>query len=1048
MKGKSLGKAKRSMPNIKVRIEEPQYETIEDIEQGFKKFSLEVAEQQEDNYFKSSKKNLTALREQLSNDYSSNSTNQFRVKSKPSTTHDSYNLLTRARSHASLVEQQSGTSLKNSASRTTQRPQTALHESISMNHRRLSILPLPSAEVLKTKYGVSIPPHIPKSEHLDYLVDKLQIKLKDDLESYATDKKIELSERDLTPKEFEEAIKAMISFDESDVGAWIRINSKYKMLRKKLQSKLIEFISDELSFKNYEIKLNYDHEVSKLDEDYDILLEDIDQKDPDLKKDQIPINYLMRRRLQEDNLKKEKNQLILQEKEKMEKKARIRAQSAHPLKNKDSKNSEKLTFEDQKKINPQTLASQVVWTKEDEKLYKENVEIGKQLFSKKVSTGTFKNIGFKDIYLSLRKKSNLHNLRNFLIEKLQDGQWLTEDELRYLTYSSGLTHAVIDKPYFTEAINKISSEVKSDIITMISEELISEYSNIIQSFSQARKTYLNFKNLKHRDQAEKYLLNLQQENERMLRIVALKKWRLVNERFCLKRLALAEAKKETEVSESTKKIDHYSEMLKQRTVMRRNKFLARNFTKPIASNYLGLVQPKKLRHLQNPASRVIKLPAKGTEEDLNMGDKEAENLMQTMHDYKNSIVDRTTIDSARYKRFYSGGPVSRNKEKKLLTKEQAAILIQKVWRGFFDRRMIRYLKGLPGGRMKKKVSRGSIKNSDPSVVDGVSNFYLNFQILKNNLLNPQNEQKLRIQFIEETRIRNQREFNRKIDKEVREKIMKSRGKQKKHSFKPDIKKTAISKDEDIDNELEEEKKHKSTVFTKNNLHIKQMALLKACKNNNTKFLKNSGYNYTATDVNIVDALGNTSLYYACLNKNLFMVTYLLKRGAKVNKKCAGGNTAVHAAFTSNKVEETDETLDNQAEIVKLLVERDADLDCINNNGQTPVAFGKTRFLKRMHLYEGKATYPSKEVQIEKDLRAFNKKLYEEDCREPIKDSMGMYVYKRMSSASTTSGTMEQYYPNPHADDIYKRRERYLASEEYAKFVAEREALYIKKGELL
>ena len=114
-----------------------------------------------------------------------------------------------------------------------------------------------------------------------------------------------------------------------------------------------------------------------------------------------------------------------------------------------------------------------------------------------VSIGKFRDVGMKEVYLEIRKEGNLHNLRNFLLDKAQEGEWLSDSERNYLTYSSGLTHAVIPKDEYKQAIQTISPEVKSDLITSIAEDILAEYAQIMRTIIEARRKYLGVKNDAH-----------------------------------------------------------------------------------------------------------------------------------------------------------------------------------------------------------------------------------------------------------------------------------------------------------------------------------------------------------------------------------------------------------------------------------------------------------------------------------------------------------------------------------------------------------------------
>lgn len=1029
MAQRSLGKPKRSLPTVKTNDYEDKYQSFGEIEHEFKKLS------KEQEILGPSRPVNKAVLQTVKKMNEAQYEPQLQKSDQ-----SAYGLLGKSKSHSMIMPYSSQPAF-------SKHSQTTLKKYSSENNPTFG--PSLNLSGVEQRYGFKVPPGLQPDDQKEYILDKLEDKLKDDIESYYKQNNQDQGHQQMTVEEFERYISETINFQETEVGAWVRIQSNYKMLRKKLQAKLIEYISDELSFKNYDVKVNYEHEISKLDEEYDEIMDDIEDKDTLNQRPDMPINYLIRRRMNEEREKQQINLMNQEDQRKQDKKNRLLANSSYKDRNSNpGRTKQGLKHNDQHiSVTPETLAANKIWTGEDERKYSKNIKEGRRLFSSKVPSGTFKHIGFKDIYLSLRKRSNLHNLRDYLLEKFRQNKWLTDKELKYLTYSSGLTHAVLDKDHYRDIIQHITAEVKSDIITMIAEDMIEEYMGIIKSLSSARTSYFTFKNDRHRHNAARYMLQLQQENESMRRMIALKKWRSVNWRFCVKRLAMAQLKAENQ-DKSVKKEEYklMQQKLKEKKMQERNKFLRRNFSKPIASNFLGLVDPKRLRHLQYPASKVIKFPAKGTDEYLNMNTQLEEELKQTMHDYKNSIVDQKAINPDRYKRLYSGGPVSRSKEPRLMNREQAALLIQKTWRGFFDRRMIKYLKKMPESKLNRILCKSETDGGSGPI--GVSKFYQNFTMLKNTLLNPQNEQKFRMQFLEETRVKNQREFTRKIDKEVREKIMKSQ-RLKKSVIIPV--KTQIASVEEIEESKQEDaegkpKRSKLTQHASNGLHIKIMALLNACKNNKTTWVKNSGYNYTPADTNKTDNLKNTALYYACQNRNLYIIEFLLNHGADVKLKCEGGNTALHAVMKGKDHIETDLEINNQMQAIQILIAKKADLDALNDKCQTPVAFARSNILKRMNLFEGLATVGSRQEQNQKGLKDYNKQLYEKDCREVPQEAIGLFKFRRVSSASTLSHSyMENYNPNPYGDDIYKRRQQYLQSDEYKQYVIDREGRHLKEG---
>ena len=122
-------------------------------------------------------------------------------------------------------------------------------------------------------------------------------------------------------------------------------------------------------------------------------------------------------------------------------------------------------------------------------------------------------------------------------------------------------------------------------------------------------------------------------------------------------------------------------------------------------------------------------------------------------------------------------------------------------------------------------------------------------MLKNTLMNPQNEQKLLLKIVQDEKSKESRAFARKIDMEVRQKIKKRRARE----LVIEVKKPQIERQKEEEEEDQAAQAvQKKSLFSKNNLHIKQTALLNACRENKTNWLRNSAYNYSKADVNITD----------------------------------------------------------------------------------------------------------------------------------------------------------------------------------------------------
>ena len=78
----------------------------------------------------------------------------------------------------------------------------------------------------------------------------------------------------------------------------------------------------------------------------------------------------------------------------------------------------------------------------------------------------------------------------------------------------------------------------------------------------------------------------------------------------------------------------------------------------------------------------------------------------------------------------------------------------------------------------------------------------------------------------------------------------------------------------------------------------QKIIMRACRNNNLLELELLIVKIYPNDVNAVDLVHCTPLFYAAKYGNKSLCQYLFEKGAKVNIICQEGNTALHMAFLS------------------------------------------------------------------------------------------------------------------------------------------------------
>lgn len=117
----------------------------------------------------------------------------------------------------------------------------------------------------------------------------------------------------------------------------------------------------------------------------------------------------------------------------------------------------------------------------------------KSLFTSKVKGAHFIDVANTDNYQKLKNSNAQTNLRDFLMEKFMDRQWISDEELRYLTYTSQFGQKFLDKPFFQQSVTSISPGVKSEVEMIIADGILDEYRSIKDKLLASRRKFLRIK---------------------------------------------------------------------------------------------------------------------------------------------------------------------------------------------------------------------------------------------------------------------------------------------------------------------------------------------------------------------------------------------------------------------------------------------------------------------------------------------------------------------------------------------------------------------------
>jgi hypothetical protein len=135
-----------------------------------------------------------------------------------------------------------------------------------------------------------------------------------------------------------------------------------------------------------------------------------------------------------------------------------------------------------------------VWDPQKENIYQTSKSHSKDLLGNSVPVATFEDCGFSKFIQDILNNGQVKDLREKLLGKYMDGQFLTAGEIKHLDMTSPYLNMFLDKKIFQEAVFLLERECIDDIEMMIGNGIIEEYQMLKGSIKVARKSYLAKKN--------------------------------------------------------------------------------------------------------------------------------------------------------------------------------------------------------------------------------------------------------------------------------------------------------------------------------------------------------------------------------------------------------------------------------------------------------------------------------------------------------------------------------------------------------------------------
>lgn len=163
------------------------------------------------------------------------------------------------------------------------------------------------------------------------------------------------------------------------------------------------------------------------------------------------------------------------------------------------------------------------WNDNDERKFQEIKNINKSKFINKLKSSNLNDLSLYPFINDLKSFENNAKFKNYLLEKFMDGQWITKEELNYLTVTSEFTNKILDKRYYNYKISKLNPKVINKLEVEISNDIINKHHKLIEYLKKIRNIYINEQNIKKKKVTE--ICNyIEKEEDKLFRKIKIKNY--------------------------------------------------------------------------------------------------------------------------------------------------------------------------------------------------------------------------------------------------------------------------------------------------------------------------------------------------------------------------------------------------------------------------------------------------------------------------------------------------------------------------------------------
>ncbi|EAR85797.2 IQ calmodulin-binding motif protein (macronuclear) [Tetrahymena thermophila SB210] len=143
--------------------------------------------------------------------------------------------------------------------------------------------------------------------------------------------------------------------------------------------------------------------------------------------------------------------------------------------------------------NRKDLKEALIWNNETEAHFNFKKAQIKNNLSQKIPSSNWYNLSMIPIIQEVQVDQGVAQYREQLMEKFKNREALTDKELQFLATTNELLNRNIDKNYVQDIINNLDEQVIDEIETGIAEEIIMKYNKLIEIAKEKRNEYLKRK---------------------------------------------------------------------------------------------------------------------------------------------------------------------------------------------------------------------------------------------------------------------------------------------------------------------------------------------------------------------------------------------------------------------------------------------------------------------------------------------------------------------------------------------------------------------------